>query len=104
MKEVIWIGPDGRKHKSLIRDHDPEHLAQSGVPLDPPDIFRLDWEMLKTELHNALVERGLSTWSDVNAQQSGVTSAILSVFKRPIIGLYRERDREAKLAQEISGG
>jgi hypothetical protein len=96
MKEVIWTDKDGYKHRSLLRDTDPDHLASSGIPLDPPQIDRLDWENLKRELHNALVERGLSSWQDVLEQQTGLTSSIISVFKRPVVDLYKQKATSAK--------
>lgn len=102
MKEVSWIDKDGYIRKSLLRDKDPEHLAPSGVPLDPPDIDRLNWEDLKRQLHNALSDKGLRTWQDVMSQGNGITNAIVSVFKKPIVELYRQDDREAK--KIIRGG
>ena len=96
MKVVTWEDERGWKHQSLLRDTDPDHLAKSGVPLDPPDLTALDWEGLMRDLHNALVERGLSTWQDVLEQQNGVQSSIISVFKRPIVALYKRQANDAK--------
>ncbi len=90
MKIVMWTDDRGYKHRSLLRDSDPDELAPKGIPQDPPDLDELDWEGLKKDLHNALVERGLATWEDVLAQQNGVTSAIKQVFKRPMVYLYRD--------------
>lgn len=92
MKIVEWVDEQGFKHKSLLRDQDPDRLAPSGVPLDPPDLNRLDWEGLKRELHNLLLEKGLRTWKDVQKSQNGVTSSIVTVFKRPIISLYKSEE------------
>jgi hypothetical protein len=96
MKVVIWEDERGYKRRSLLRDNDPDHLAKSGVPLDPPDLTALDWEGLMRDLHNALVERGLSSWQDVLDSQTGITSSIISVFKRPIVGLYKQQATAAK--------
>lgn len=89
MKLVLWTDDKGRKHRSFLRDSDPDHLAPLGVPDDPPNLDRLDWDAIKIELHNALVERGLITWQDVQKSQSGISSSVLAVFRRPLIGLYR---------------
>jgi len=102
MKKVTWIDKDGYTRRSLLRDSDPEHLAPQGIPLDPPSIDRLDWEELKRNLHNALSEQGLVTWQDVNAQGNGITNAIVSVFKKAIVNLYKEDNRNAK--KIIRGG
>lgn len=94
MKKVSWVDKDGYKRVSLIRDSDDEDQAsQIGVPIDPPDLRHLDWDGLVKDLHNLLVERGLFTWDDVVAAQNGVTSAIVSTFKRPIIALYKIEDQ-----------
>ena len=90
MRVVTWTDKDGLKHRSLIRDEDPDHLASSGIPLDPPDLTALDWEGLGRELYNVLAERGLSTWQDVLEHQNEITSSIISVFKRPILALYKQ--------------
>jgi len=96
MKTVEWVDDDGFKHRSLLRDSDPDHLAPAGIPADPPDLTRLDWEGLVRELHNTLAERGLSSWQDVLEHQNGITSSIISVFKRPIVGLYKQQNTAAK--------
>lgn len=89
MKIVVWTDGGGYKRRSMLRDRDPDQMAPEGIPLDPPDLSQLDWEEIKRELHNALVDKGLSTWGDVQRQQNGVTSSILSVMKRRVVALYR---------------
>ena len=93
MKEVIWIDENGFKHRSLLRDNDPDNLGHAGVPLDPPDLHHLDWDALVRDLHNLFVDKGLSTWQDVQKSGSGVSSSIQTVFKRPIIGLFKQEDK-----------
>lgn len=73
----------------MLRDEDPDHLAPAGIPKDPPDIQRLDWEEIKRLIHNELVDRGLETWADVENSQNGISSSILAVLKRQLVGLYR---------------
>lgn len=89
VKIVVWTDENGWKHRSLLRDDDPEYLAPAGIPRDPPDIQRLDWEEIKRLIHNELIERELETWKDVEASQNGLTSSILAVLKRQLVGLYR---------------
>lgn len=89
MKQVLWTDEKGYQHRSLLRDSDPDHLAPQGIPQDPPDLSHLDWEELKRALHNELVDRGLSTWSDVQRSQDGVSAAVTKIFKRPLVGLYK---------------
>jgi len=89
MRKVIWIDETGYKRVSLIRDTDPDSMAQAGVPVCAPDLEEMDWGALKRELNNALVDRGLYTWQDVQAAQNGITSSVLAVFRKPLVNLYR---------------
>ncbi len=89
MKIIIYEDEHGYKHRAMLRDSDPDHAAPSGIPLDPPDLNLIDWDEVKRELHNILVERGLSTWKDVQISQNGVTSSINTVIKRKLITLYK---------------
>jgi hypothetical protein len=61
MKIVIWKDKHGYKHRSLLRDTDRDDQAAYGVPQDPPDLNQIDWEEVKKEIHNHLVEKGLIT-------------------------------------------
>jgi len=93
MKIVVWTDDRGYKHRSMLRDRDPDRMAPEGIPLDPPDLSQLDWEGLVKDLHNMLIDKELSTWDEVQKSQTGVTSSILSVMKRPIVALYRNGNR-----------
>jgi hypothetical protein len=64
-------------------------MAPHGIRRDPPDINQLDWQQIKKDLHNALVERKLSDWRDVQRSKDGITSAILGVLRRKLSNLYR---------------
>lgn len=100
MKIVMWTDKDGYNHRSLLRDNDPDDMAPSGVPLDPPSLDRLDWEWLKKQLHNALVDQGLHDMNDVNQKGNGITTAIMAVFKRPLVGLYKIQEAEKRNARK----
>lgn len=90
MKNVIWQDQDGYKHRSLIRDDQPDHMAAEGIPQDPPDINQLDWEGIKREIHNSLVEQGITSWSEVQRRGNAVGSTVASVIRPKIILLYRQ--------------
>jgi len=86
---------NGKKHCVLL----PEDTAggavvnpEYGVPADPPDIESMDWDAIKREMHNTLVDNGLTNWLDVQQSQVGFQSA-LSVVKRYLIRLYRDQDK-----------
>ena len=112
MRLVIWTDQNGYKHRSLIRNSDPNDKApEIGIPMDPPDLDKLNWEPVlkvapdldldefKRKLHNRLVQMSLITWKDVQRSQSGLTSAIMAVgrdrkileaLKRQLVMLYRQ--------------
>jgi len=91
MKQVEWIDENGWKHLSLIRDNDPDEMAPHGIKSDPPDIGQLDWDQIKKELHNSLVNRRLVSWTDVQQQREGLKGAILGTLRRRIVNLYKNK-------------
>jgi hypothetical protein len=91
MRSVTWTDKHGYKHRSLVRDEDPDDAAPQGILQDPPNLEELDWEGAKRDLHNALVDAGLYSWRDVQRQE-GLRGAILSAIKKRLIYLYREAD------------
>jgi hypothetical protein len=92
MKLVTWEDKHGYKHRSLVRDDDSDEMAQYGILQDPPNLEGLDWEGIKLDLHNALAERGLYSWRDVQ-EKRGLRGAILSAMKRRLVYLYREAEK-----------
>lgn len=96
MRQVYWVDPSGYKHRSLVRDQDPDDQADRGILQDPPSLERLDWEAVKRDLHNALVDAGLCSWREVQDQGAadGLRGAILAATKNKLIALYREVDND----------
>lgn len=112
MKLVIWTDQHGYKHRSAIRNSDPDDRApEIGILSDPPDLELLDWATVlgqvpdldigqfKCKLHNRLVTTGLITWIDIQRSQNGLTAAImfagrdrkiLVALKRQLVALYRQ--------------
>ena len=100
MRQVKWTDRHGWNHLSLVRDGDPDEMAESGLLRDPPDVNGIDWEVVKRELHNRLVDAGLVTWADVQRGQKAVTGIVSAVLRRRVIGLYRLDDRQ----EAVNGG
>lgn len=94
MKRVFYTDKDGWVRCSLVRDSDTENNPAIGVPLNPPDLTNV-LDNSKKLLHNELVSRGLFTFDDIQKAQSGLSSAILAVFKNAIIEEYRKNDRRS---------
>ena len=85
MRRVIVEGSDGWKRVYLVRDEDDDSKAESiGIRANVPDVEGLPWDEIKRELNNALIERGLLTWEDLQKAQSGLQSVIVSVLTRPL--------------------
>lgn len=99
MRLVIWEDENGYKHRSSVRDDDPDLYAEMnmGIPCDPPNIeLRLDWEEIKRNLNNVLVDRGIFTLHDVRVIPNSLRSAIETVMYRPLLALYLQDDTEIK--------
>jgi hypothetical protein len=90
VKAVIWTDTNGRKRRSLIKDGDAPELAKYGIPADPPDIRSLDIEAIFQEIENLQYQQGLFTWRAALDNQGGM-QALLSVFKRHLLELYRNK-------------
>jgi hypothetical protein len=93
MKIVTWTDKHGYRHRSLVRDDDPDDAGPQGILQDPPSLEELDWEGVKRDLHNALVDTGLISWRDVQ-EVRGLRGAILSAMKRKLVYLYREAEND----------
>jgi len=69
-------------------------MAPMGIPSDPPDLSQINWAHLEKAMHNALVDRGLFTWDDVQRSGDALRGVINSVLKRELITLYRQKNQE----------
>jgi hypothetical protein len=89
--KILTYEEKGKRHNRLVRDTDTDPFV--GMPQDPPDIDLLDWEQIKIDLHNLLLDMKLLTVKDLeNDHANLLTSAILSVMKTRLIRLYREHN------------
>lgn len=90
MKPIAWTDEKGYNHSAMVRDDDDLEAVSEGrkVSRDPPHIERIDWDVVKRDLHNQLLARGLLTPSDVEEQQNGVTGAVLAALRPKVLELY----------------
>lgn len=91
MRLVQWTDDSGLLRQSYIKEGDPDSMALKGMRHEPPNLSEIDWEEVQRDLHNALLEQGLITWHDVQAQQNTLGPVIVSALKRRIIALYRKK-------------
>lgn len=97
MKLVTVSDNKGWLKAYWVKDTDAD--VRFGIPVNPPDINKLDWDEIKKEIHNQLVERNLTTWQDVQREQSAITSIVNSVVRNRIIQLYKIAESEVKDAK-----
>jgi len=93
MKKVVWTDRAGYLRAAMIRDDDPDEMAEAGIPLNPPDLEDLDWEGIKRDIHNSLVQSELYTWKDVLRLQNAISGIVSRVMKQHIVRLYRFEDK-----------
>lgn len=96
MRRVTYEDKDGFKRVTLIRDTDPDDVAPSGIPVGPPDLDLVDWEEVKRDLNNLLVDNGLLTYRDLMAQNSGVSKAVRSCLTSKVVNLFKYMEMEGK--------
>lgn len=90
MRAVMYTDSNGRMKRVLVKDEDPDEMAEFGVPFGPPDLDQLDWETIKTEINNSLYKAGLYKWEDVLRlqNQQGLIGAV-NILKRHLVALYK---------------
>ncbi len=93
MKNIIYEGSDGRLHRAILRDDDPDSLAAEGIPLDPPMIEEI-LEDAKIELHNELVKKQLFDARSLDEHKGALQSIVNRVITNKIIKKYLEYNKE----------
>lgn len=88
MRLVRYEDESGFLHQSLIREDMPLSDAHMGVPHDPPDLTRLDWQEIQKEINNLLIERNLITLKNIS--RGALENTIKSVIIPKLIQLYKE--------------
>lgn len=97
MKAIIYEDAHGKLHRTVLRDSDPEDLAEEGIPLDPPKIEDI-LENAKLELHNELVKRGLIDVQSLNEHNGALSSAVNKCVTNKIIKRYLQEESASKVS------
>jgi hypothetical protein len=95
MKTVIFVDSDGYQRRALLRDDDPESMAECGIPAGPPDLRHIGVDELLRDMNNLLVQQELFTWDDVQRKSGGLTP-VLSLLKRRLVQMYRQESVKNK--------
>jgi len=94
MKAIVYADSNGHQRRVFIKDNDPEHMAECGVPAGPPDVLDLDMNAILQEINYVLVANELFSWDDVQRARGGLAPAV-NVFKRALINLYRQAEKNS---------
>ena len=94
MKIVTYRDEKGRKRRSMIKDSDDVNKAPYGIPVNPPDIERIDWDAMKQAIEDFQFEYELYSLNELRNHPTGM-QAIITTFKRYLVDLYNH-DRIAK--------
>lgn len=92
MRKIIAPDGRGRKHVFAVRDTDPDSAASRGIPVGPPDLDGIDFEEVKTDLNNRLVEAGILTWQDIQRNPTALSGAVRAVLVGRIVALFKEQE------------
>jgi len=95
-EEVKWQDDKGFKHLSIMPSKFKLQHPSQGFPNDPPNLDMIDWELVKKELHNLLVDRRLITFQDLNGKNGDLANAILLVIRPKLVELYKTQKMEVK--------
>jgi hypothetical protein len=89
MRRVIWEDRNGYTRASLVRDGDPDEDAEYGVPIEPPDLDKIEWEEVKRDLYNNLVRQGIFTYEDMRNAQNAIRRAVILALHKKVVDLYK---------------
>lgn len=95
MKTIIYEDTHGKLHRTILRDNDPDDLADEGIPLDPPMIEDI-LDEAKIELHNELVKRGLFDVKSINEHSGALSSAVNKCVTNKIVQRYLQEEKSNK--------
>lgn len=87
MRIVKFVDDKGYVRSTRIKDEDPDSYAKYGIPVEIPDLESLDWDGIKRDIHNALMEAGLYTIQDVMKAANAFAPAT-TVLKRYLNEIY----------------
>lgn len=101
MRKVL-IMEDGILKGYWIKDD--AETTEFGIPENIPDLNRLDWESIRTRLHNELTQENFTTWQDIQRRPDIFQGIILAVVRNDIINLYKVYDQEVQNGKHHSTG
>jgi hypothetical protein len=92
MKAVVYKDKHGYLRRVLIRDDDGLDMAEYGLPAGPPDVELIDWEAVKRDINNILVQGEVFNYTDLQSKR--MLDSVAAVVKKQIARIYREKEAE----------
>lgn len=96
MRQVVYTDRRGYLRRTFIRDDDGDEMAEFGLPAGIPDVDMIDWDVIKLQVNNVLVEQGVTTRNELHKTHS--LEQIAAVVKRHVDAMFVEEDRRKKAA------
>ena len=103
MRLVRYEDDDGYLYQAWIPENAPASDADKGIPHNPPDVERLDWDVIKRELNNLLIKRNLITQKDIDTSNA-LAGTIATVIQPKLIELYKEQPGYKKTVNKSPNG
>lgn len=74
--------------------------ASIGILSGPPDLEQLDWDEIKTKIHNLLLQKRLFNLDDIQRRQTDLEWCINSAVIKSIFRLYQNEHNNGGLDNE----
>ena len=87
MKEEIFEDTNGYKRRVLVPDDATPDQYRDGIPLTVEIVEMIDWDDLKIQVNNILVEKGVCDW--ITLQQTRAMNPIVAQMKRHVQAAIR---------------
>lgn len=72
--KIVIIEKNGKKLAFELPDDAPDENAELGIPIEGPDLTKINWASIRTEVENALVDAHVFTLSDLRQHNKLVTA------------------------------
>lgn len=92
MRTVLIEDPNGYLRAYLVRDQDPDEMAEQGIPLETPAIDGIEWVDVERDIHNALIRRGIFSTKELERSQDKVLGIVSRVVRRHVILKIKEEE------------
>ena len=92
MRTVLIEDPNGYLRAYLVRDQDPDEMAEQGIPLETPAIDGIEWVDVERDIHNALIRRGIFSTKQLERSQDKVLGIVSRVVRRHVILKIKEEE------------